>query len=85
MARQLRKLGELMFGLKWWIVAVWAILLAVLAVVMFQVGPTTSSSISIPGTQAQKTLDQFHELFPDTGAQSSKVVVAAEEGKTSAD
>lgn len=82
MGNKLQQLGELMFKLKWWIVLGWAVVLAVLAVVMFQVGPTTSSAISIPGTQAQKTLDRFNELFPGTGASSAKVVIATPEGKT---
>lgn len=81
MSKQLQKLGELMFRLKWWIVLAWAAVLGILAVVMVQVGPTTSSSISIPGTQAQKTLDRFNELFPGTGASSAKVVIEAPEGK----
>lgn len=81
MSNKLQQLGELMFRLKWWIVIGWVVVMAVLAVVMFKVGPTTSSAISIPGTQAQKTLDRFNELFPGTGASSAKVVIEAPEGK----
>lgn len=85
MVKRLRTIGELMFKLKWWIVAAWAIIFIVLAVVMVRVGPQTSSDVSIPGTQAQKSLDRFKELFPSTGAQSSKVVVAAPDGKKISD
>jgi RND superfamily putative drug exporter len=81
MADKLQQLGELMFRLKWWIVVGWAVIMGVLAVIMFQVGPTTSSAISIPVTQAQETLDRFNELFPGTGASSAKVVIEAPEGK----
>lgn len=81
MANGLQKLGELMFKLKWWVVAAWVIIIAVLALVVVQVGPKTSSSLSIPGTSAQQTLDRFKELFPDTGAQSAKVVIASPEGQ----
>ena len=80
MGNGLQKLGEVMFKLKWWVVAAWAIILLVLSFVVIQVGPKTSSDISIPGTQAQQTLDRFNELFPDTGASSAKVVVASSEG-----
>lgn len=80
MAKQLQKLGEWMFKMKWWVVLGWAVIIGILAVVMVQVGPKTSSTITIPGTQAQKTLDRFNELFPDTGASSAKVVIAAHEG-----
>ena len=85
MGEALQKLGELMFKLKWWVVAAWAIIIVILGVIVLQVGPKTSSEISIPGTQAQQTLDRFNELFPDTGASSAKVVVAASEGTLIAD
>lgn len=82
MGKKLHTLGELMFRLKWWVALGWLVVLGILAVVMVQVGPKTSSSLSIPGTRAQQTLDHFNELFPDAGASSAKVVVAAPEGKT---
>lgn len=82
MGSKLQRLGEAMFRLKWWGVIGWAVVLAVLAIIMVQVGPRTSSSLSIPGTSAQQTLDRFDELFPDTGAQSAKVVIEVPEGKT---
>ena len=82
MATRLQRLGEVMFKFKWWIVLGWALLIAILSIVMFQVGPKTDDSLSIPGTEAQKTLDRFKELFPDTGAQSAKVVFEAPSGKT---
>lgn len=85
MANWLQKLGELMFKLKWWVVLGWAALLTILAVVTINVGPQTSSQISIPGTQAQKALDRFEELFPNTGASSAKVVIEAPEGKKISD
>ena len=85
MAEQLRKLGELMFKLKWWVLGVWVVILAVLGLIATQVGFNTTSDISIPGTQAQQALTRFNELFPDTGAQSAKVVVEVPEGKTIAE
>lgn len=85
MAEQLRKLGELMFKLKWWIVGIWVVIMAVLGIIATQVGFNTTSEISIPGTKAQTALTRFNELFPDTGAQSAKVVIAVPEGKKIAD
>ena len=82
MADRLQKLGELMFRLKWWVVGFWVIVMAVLAIIATQVGFNTTSEISIPGTQAQQTLTRFNELFPDTGAQSAKVVIEVPEGRT---
>ena len=71
-----------MFKLKWWIVGAWVLVLVVLGLIVSQVGFNTSSEISIPGTQAQQTLTRFNELFPDTGAQSAKVVIEVANGKT---
>lgn len=85
MAKRLQQIGEIMFRLKWWIVAFWTVVLIVLAAITLHIGPQTSSAISIPGTQAQESLDRFNELFPDTGAQSAKVVVAAPDGKSISD
>jgi len=85
MGNQLQKLGELMFKLKWWVVAVWVVILAVLGILASQVGFNTTSDISIPGTQAQTALTRFNELFPDTGAQSAKVVIEVPQGKKIAD
>lgn len=85
MGNQLQKLGELMFRLKWWVVATWVVILAVLGIVASQVGFNTTSEISIPGTQAQTALTRFNELFPDTGAQSAKIVVEVPKGKQISD
>lgn len=85
MANQLQKLGELMFKLKWWVIAFWVVVMAILGAIVSQVGFNTTSDISIPGTQAQQALTRFNELFPDTGAQSAKVVIEVPEGKTITD
>ncbi|MGH7218104.1 MAG: MMPL family transporter [Candidatus Microsaccharimonas sp.] len=82
MAEKLLKLGELMFRLKWWVVAVWVVIMAVLGIIASQVGFNTTSDISIPGTQAQQTLTRFNELFPDTGASTSNVVIEVPKGKS---
>lgn len=70
-----------MFDRKWWVVIFWAVVLTILGVIATRVGFTTTSEISIPGTEAQKTLTRFNELFPETGAQSAKVVVETPDGK----
>ncbi|MFZ1249992.1 MAG: MMPL family transporter [Candidatus Microsaccharimonas sp.] len=71
-----------MFKFKWWVLLAWLLILVVLGVVATRVGFTTTSDISIPGTQAQQALTRFNELFPDAGAQSAKVVIAVPEGET---
>lgn len=85
MAKQLQKLGELMFRLKWWTLGVWVVILGVLGVLASQAGFNTTSDINIPGTEAQVTLERFNDLFPETGAQSAKVVMEAQDGKKLSD
>ncbi len=85
MGNQLQKLGELMFRLKWWVATVWVVILAILGIIASQVGFNVTSDISIPGTQAQTALTRFNELFPDTGAQSAKIVIEVPEGKAISD
>ncbi len=85
MGNFLQALGETMFKLKWWVVLSWAIILTILGVVVGQVGMHTSDSLSIPGTQAQQTLERFNELFPEVGAQSAKIVIEAPDGKKISD
>lgn len=82
MGKFLQTLGEKSFGLKWWGVGIWVAILASLGLLMVQFAEPTTSEISIPGTQAQQTLERFNELFPDSGAQSGRIVVAAPEGET---
>lgn len=85
MTNGLQRLGELMFKLKWWVVGLWVVIILALGLVASNVGFNTSSEISIPGTPAQKTLDEFNKQFPDTGAQSARIVMQAPEGKKIAD
>jgi len=80
MGNKLQQLGEVMFKLKWWVLAVWLVVMVGLGVVVSQVGFHTTNELSIPGTQAQQALTRFNELFPDTGAQSAKVVIEAPSG-----
>jgi len=82
MGRQLQKIGEVMFTRTWWVVAAWVLIIGVLAFTATRAGFATTSEISIPGTPAQKALTRFNELFPDTGAQSAKVVIEVPEGHT---
>jgi putative drug exporter of the RND superfamily len=85
MSNGLRRLGELMFKWKWWVIAFWIVIMLVLGFVASRVGFNTTSQLSIPGTQAQDTLEEFNEQFPRTGAQSSRVVIQVQEGETIAD
>lgn len=78
----LETVGKKAFSLKWWLVLAWLVVLGVLGAVVSQTGMSTTSSLSIPGTQAQQTLERFNELFPEAGAQSAKIVIQTNDSTT---
>ncbi len=82
MGNFLHRLGIFSFKRPFLVISIWLVTLAVLGITASQFIKPTSSSISIPGTEAQKALDRMGELFPDAGAGSARVVFAAPEGKT---
>lgn len=82
MGKFLHTLGARAFDMKWWGVGAWVLVLALLGGLMALNMQPMSSSLSIPGTQAQDTLERFNELFPEAGAQSGRIVIQAPEGET---
>lgn len=82
MGNKLHTLGVAAFTHPWRFIAGWLAIVAVLGVLAANFMQPTSSSISIPGTEAQKTLDRANELFPDAGKGSGRVVFETENGKT---
>ena len=82
MGKLLHILGSAAFRRRWAVVAVWLVILVGLGAAAAHYMKPTGSSISIPGTSAQKTLDRFNQLFPETGAQSGRIVVAVPAGKS---
>ncbi|MDN5275112.1 MAG: rane transport protein [Candidatus Saccharibacteria bacterium] len=85
MGHFLHKLGRFCFEKKWWVISGWIIIVLILGLLAAKFFEAPSSAISIPGTEAQKTLDRFAELFPSTGKGSARIVLKAPEGKTIAD
>lgn len=85
MGRKLHQLGSFAFRHPVWVSLFWVIIVAVLGFAASQFIKPTSSSISIPGTDAQKALDRMSELFPGAGKGSGRIVFAAPEGKTITD
>ncbi len=82
MGNFLHTLGAKMFTAKWWVVGAWLALLVVLGVLALNFIQPISNSISIPGTQAQQTLDRYEVLFPESGANTGRIVFEAPAGKT---
>ena len=82
MANFLHKLGLVAFTHKWKVIGVWLVLFAILGLAAAHFMKPTTSSLSIPGTEAQKTLDRVGELFPESGKGSARIVFASPHGKT---
>ncbi|APX31911.1 RND transporter [Brachybacterium sp. P6-10-X1] len=82
MSSSLYRLGLLMASLRWKIVAVWMILLVGMGGLAVGLGGTFSSAIEIPGTEAQRGIDQLADRFPEMGGTSGQVVLVAEDGTT---
>ena len=80
MGRGLHKLGAWAFDHKWWIISAWIIILGGLGMLAAKNYTAPSSAISIPGTEAQKALDRFGELFPDSGKGTGRVVFETKDG-----
>ena len=82
MSEWLSKLGEAAFTRKWWVLSGWVVVLAIIGILAGQFYKAPGDAISIPGTQAQATLDRFAELFPDAGKGTGRVVFETKEGVT---
>ncbi|GAA2951254.1 MMPL family transporter [Kitasatospora cinereorecta] len=83
MATFLYKLGRLAFRRRHYVALVWVALLALAGFGAASASTATSSSFSIPGTEAQKAFDLLEERFPGGSADgaTARVVFKAPEGQ----
>ncbi|MEV5162350.1 MULTISPECIES: MMPL family transporter [unclassified Streptomyces] len=83
MATFLYKLGRLAFRRRISVALMWVALLALAVVGASSAATATSSSFSIPGTEAQKAFDLLEERFPGGSADgaTARVVFKAPEGE----
>lgn len=83
MATFLYKLGRLAFRRRRYVALIWVALLAVAGVGAATASTATSSSFSIPGTEAQKAFDLLEQRFPAASADgaTARIVFKAPEGE----
>ncbi|MFJ8402584.1 MMPL family transporter [Streptomyces microflavus] len=83
MATFLYKLGRLAFRRRRYVALVWVALLALAGFGAASASTATSSSFSIPGTEAQRAFDLLEQRFPGTSADgaTARVVFKAPEGE----
>lgn len=85
LGKRLHILGAFAYEHPWRFVVGWLSLVALLGLLAVLFIQPTSSSITIPGTEAQKGITRANELFPNSGKGSGRLVFKAAEGKTIAD
>ncbi len=87
MATFLYRLGRLSFRRRALVVAVWAAVLVALGLGAFTLSGTLSSSVTIPGTESQRAIDQLTSKFPqaNVGGATARVAIAAPAGSTVTD
>lgn len=81
MGQKLHKLGAFAYTHAWSVIGIWAAIIVLLGIGAATFMKPTSSSIAIPGTEAQKAIDRFTELFPGAGKGSGRVVFASPANK----
>ncbi|MDN5835389.1 MAG: MMPL family transporter [bacterium] len=80
MGKFLHKLGHYSYQHKWRVLIIWLVLLAGLGGLAATQYKPMSNAISIPGTEAQQSLERFDELFPDAGEGSARIVLHSQKG-----
>ena len=87
MATFLYRLGRLSFRRRALVVAVWAAVLAALGLGALAFSGQLSNSVTIPGTESQRAIDQLTSKFPqaNVGGATARVVIEAPAGRTVAD
>lgn len=81
MARLLYRLGRFSFHRRGRVLAVWLLSLLLLGGAAAAFKGTTSSALSIPGTESQRAMTTLGHEFPRAGGATGTIVVAAEEGR----
>ena len=81
MARLLYRLGRFSFHRRGRVLAVWLSLLFLLGGAAAAFKGTTSSALSIPGTESQRAMTTLGHAFPKAGGATGTIVVAAEDGR----
>src|ERR1700712_1990510 len=85
MATLLYRLGAFAVRRRWAVLLVWLVLLAGIGGAAVAYKGVMTDSFSIPGTQAQKALNQLNAKIPAAGGATGRMVFAAPAGHTLAE
>ncbi|MEU1799524.1 MMPL family transporter [Streptomyces sp. NPDC019937] len=83
MATFLHWIGRTAFERRWLVLLFWVIVLAVVGATAAQTTSSSTSSITLPGTEAQRANDLLSKKFPaaDAGGATARVVLRAPRGE----
>jgi RND superfamily putative drug exporter len=82
MARLLYRIGQFAARKRWAVLAAWLVALIALGGAAVGLSGTLTDSVSIPGTPAQRAMDQMAQKMPTFAGASGRVVFAVPDGKT---
>ena len=82
MANFIKRLGLFSFKHKWLTLSAWLILVSAVIGLMLAFQQPASNNISIPGTEAQTTIEKAEKLFPNAGGGMGRIVFEVPSGKT---
>lgn len=82
MGNFLHRLGVYCYEKKIWVILIWVVILAASGVTAANFFKAPGTSISIPGTEAQASLDALSRLFPDSGRGTARIAIESPAGKT---
>ena len=86
MSSALYALGRWAARAKWLVLAIWVLLLALLATGALTLGKGANAPITIPGTEAQDAITSLSHTFPEvSGTSATLIVVAPEPGQVTED
>jgi uncharacterized membrane protein YdfJ with MMPL/SSD domain len=74
MSSALYRIGGWCFRHRWRVIGVWVLLIIALASLAVAVKQPVSTSVTIPGTEAQRALDLLNQQFPGAGGAQAQVV-----------
>lgn len=82
MSIKLFHLGQWSYRNRWWVIAVWVVLLVVvLAQVGARGGPRITTAVTIDGTESEQVINELREEFPEMAGSQGTIVFKAKDGK----
>jgi putative drug exporter of the RND superfamily len=81
MAGALYKVARFCVRRRYWVLAAWILVAAVLTLVSHRAGDATNDSLTLPGTNSQSATDTLSKSFPDQANGSSPIVLHVANGK----